>query len=126
MSVTYHIPLSVREAVQISMMPWGGVQKLNRCMEWGQPRIPVLSATGGDDDPPGGGVINPRPDWSRTVMEKIREGNMKRIKYWVPDDDVEEVNVQPGPTKRPRLEEEPAWDPGAALVDPTPTPTPTV
>ena len=39
---------AIRESVQISGVE-DGPNKLNRCNEWGAPRVPVLIARGGDD-----------------------------------------------------------------------------
>ena len=77
---------AVQELVQISEMP-GGLTRLNRCKEWGAPRVPVLSAAGGDgptgDDHPG----NPRPEWTCQVLDQITEGKCKRIRYWTSTND---------------------------------------
>ena len=113
----YH---AVREAVQMSQMP-EGVQNMNRCMEWRTPRIPVLSAEGGDPESgPGSSVVNPRPDWSRGVMDQVREGRLKRIRYWdtsrdhneqlngpqSQEEDPEDREVGQGPLKKARVEQD--------------------
>ena len=46
---------------------------------------------------------NPRPDWSRGVMDKIKEGTIKRIKYLDPDVVGAQEN-QSAPAKKPRLD----------------------
>ena len=71
---------AVREAVQIAQMP-RGPQSLNKCQEWGAPRVPVLQVVGGDVDTPGP-APNPRPDWSRQTLDMVSNGQIKRIKYW--------------------------------------------
>ena len=45
-------------------------------------RVPILTVTGGDNPeqmPPGS---NPRPEWSRDMMDQIRGGTVKRVRYW--------------------------------------------
>ena len=71
-----------RESVQIANQPTGP-RNMNRCQEWGKPRVPILVATGGDGmeeskEP----WPNPRPEWSTAVLERLKEGRLKRIKYW--------------------------------------------
>ena len=91
---------AVREAVQISQNP-DGVSNLNRCMEWRTPRVPVLSAAGGDPESgPVSEMTNPRPDWSRGVMDQIKEGKLKHIKYWT-DNETNET-TSPGETLDPQ------------------------
>ena len=70
----------VREAVQIGQMPHGP-SNINRCGEWGTPRIPVLAVTGGDNQQGSTGVTNPRPEWSRDTLNQIKLGQRKRIRY---------------------------------------------
>ena len=76
----------VRESVKIANMPWGP-ERLNRCSEWGAPRVPVLSVAGGDGENHTQGEHNPRLEWSRSVLKKIDEGSVKRIRYWQQEDD---------------------------------------
>ena len=102
----YH---AVRESVLIGMMP-SGLPNINRCNEWGAPRVPVLVATGGDDEDDGKPLVNPRPSWSKDLMIQIKRGNVKRIKYWDEetraDPDGQPSQQQPrdhqGTPKRPR------------------------
>ena len=77
---------AMREAVMIGGMP-PGLSNINRCQEWGNPRVPVLVASGagglGDDqeqqqEP----QPNPRPLWSMNTMGQIKSGSTKRIQYW--------------------------------------------
>ena len=86
---------AVRESVYISMMP-AGIQNINRCQEWGAPRVPVLSAAGGDQ---GGDrdqqVVNPRPLWSIDKMHEVRTGQVKRIMYWDEHKDDAEGPIHP-------------------------------
>ena len=66
---------AVRESVAISSLPLGP-DNLNRCQEWGAPRVPILSVTGGDEAsrPCVPGRDNLRPDWTKDTMDKIKEG----------------------------------------------------
>ena len=60
----------------------------------------MLSAERGDPvSGEGSTIINPRPDWSRGVMDQVREGKMKRIRYWDLDtnNDRDHNNAQHGP-----------------------------
>ena len=86
---------AAHESVKISKLPQGPT-KMNRCQEWGAPRVPVVSVMGGGDEPEGGddgeaGVVrrslcarsgdnNPRMEWTAEMMEKVKEGSIKRIK----------------------------------------------
>ena len=75
---------AVRESVQISGMPEGPTT-LNRCQEWGAPRVPILQVTGGGDDPSNttlANLPNERREWSRDMLDKINNGACKRIIYW--------------------------------------------
>ena len=73
---------AVRESVQISGVA-PGPTRLNRCQDWGAPRVPILSARGGDETlAPLAPGTNPRPDWTQKVMVQIELGTCKRIKYW--------------------------------------------
>ena len=76
----------VRESVQISEMP-EGLTRLNRCQEWGAPRVPVLSAQGGD----GPEVVlpskNPRPEWTQRILSEIADGGCKILRYWTESED---------------------------------------
>ena len=74
-----------RESVKIANMPWGP-EKLNKCMEWGAPRVPVLSAEGGDGHALLPGQHNPRVEWTKKILKKIEDGSMKRIRYWQQED----------------------------------------
>ena len=79
---------AVREAIQIGQMP-KGPQKLNRCHEWGSPRVPVLSVVGMDSSRVAQ-VTNPHPDRYRILLDQINSGSVKRIRYW--DGEGEEEN----------------------------------
>ena len=62
---------AVRESVQIGSQPWGP-DNLNRCQEWGVPRVPILSVLGGDVGVPvKPGRDNPRPGWTADTMTSI-------------------------------------------------------
>ena len=85
----------VRESVKIANMPTGP-ERMNRCNEWGAPRVPVLTVQGGDNN--NGfktGEFNPRMDWTTSMNKRIEEGNLKRIRYWIPDTITEEDNQDP-------------------------------
>ena len=106
----------VRESVQISMMA-PGIPNINRCQEWGAPRVPVLSAVGGDSEENKQQNLNPRPLWSRDQLEKIKNGQIKRIKYWdeaiQPGQDPVSTQANPAsqrPCKRPRTDQDPGPD----------------
>ena len=73
-----HRPMyrAIREAVAISNMGSSGAN-LNRCGEWGTKRLPTLHVTGGDEDI---ATNNPNPEWSRNMLERIREGGVKRVR----------------------------------------------
>ena len=96
---------AVRESVQISSMPMGPT-RLNRCQEWGAPRVPVLTATGGDDPTSPCRTANPRPLWTQQILEQIENGSCKRVKYWTEhteDQDPSEGSQDPPrPSKRRR------------------------
>ena len=91
---------AVKEAVKIANMGDGPLS-MNRCGEWGAPRVPILTVLGGDPEErqmliPG--AHNPRQEWSTMTMEKIQSGSMKRIVYWDPEETIEETNP---PTSNP-------------------------
>ena len=99
--------------------------------EWGQPRVPVLITVGGDQDPAAsrGLPVNPHPEWTRTTLERIQEGTLKKVRYWDPEDDSKVIiasngqqGVDPGvcpPAKKQRREVEPV--PGHNQDPPTRT-----
>ena len=71
---------AVRESVMIARQP-AGAGNLNRCQEWGTPRVPILCVSGGDEDRGPvqvTGSINPRPVWTAAVNEKMDAGEWKR------------------------------------------------
>ena len=76
---------AIRESVAIAMQPWGD-GNMNRCQEWGAPRVPILAVRGAGDpeDGPGGGgagiVHNKNPSWSRKMLDEIEVGSRKRVK----------------------------------------------
>ena len=98
---------TVREAVKISLLP-GDSRNFNQCLEWGQPRVPVLTATGGD--PESSEVIregdrNPRREWTKQIMTEITEGRKKRVRYWTDPEGGEDGESQVGETQ-PRLQQQ--------------------
>ena len=82
---------AARESVKIAKMP-PGPTSMNCCQEWGAPRMPVVSVMGegGDGEEQGtlipdqSGVHNPRVEWTLNIMEKVREGKLKRVKLTDP------------------------------------------
>ena len=106
---------AVRESVQIGSQPWGP-DNLNRCQEWGVPRVPILSVLGGDVGVPvKPGRDNPRPGWTADTMTSIgtRPG-FKRVKLLTKEEllleqeQAQEPGVaQPNPSKRPRTVKHP-------------------
>ena len=91
---------AIRESVRISSMA-EGPGKLNRCNEWGAPRVPVLTARGGDGELHNQQKItvsNPRPAWTKAITEGIERGTCKRIRYWTgQDNDVEDLATSQDP-----------------------------
>ena len=91
-----------REAVQIANQP-AGFRNLNRCSEWGSPRVPVLVPTGGDTDDDGATkslAPNPRPSWSAETLQSIKDGKLKRVMFWTPGELGSSVQQQPKPKRR--------------------------
>ena len=66
---------AVCEAIQIAKMP-AGPENINHCQEWGTPRVPILTVTGGDMPitVPG---HNPRQDWTQRMLDQINKRNMQ-------------------------------------------------
>ena len=85
----------VRESVNISCLP-AGQGNLNRCQEWGCPRIPIIAVQGGGQPPPTQGQLapNPRPGWTKRVFEVIEEGRTKRVRLC--DSRDEALELEPG------------------------------
>ena len=101
---------AVRESVQIGQQPHGP-NNLNRCQEWGNPQVPILSVAGRDERwETEVGKDNPRPAWTSTTLDKVRKGSLKRVKLlpedWGPepggevDVDVVGGEEEGGPTPR--------------------------
>ena len=78
-----------------------GPERMNRCMERGAPRVPVLFAQGGDSNITG--EFNPRADWTRDTIQKIEDGSLKRIKYWNNNQE-ENTEIDSIPRKRRRTD----------------------
>ena len=79
-----------RESVLIASQPMGP-ENLNRCQEWGAPRIPVLLNKDVGTVPIAAeslrtGIYNPRPVWSNKMMEKIEDGRLKKIVWKIEGD----------------------------------------
>ena len=62
---------TVRESVRISNMGQGK-GNLNRCQEWGTPRIPILTTKGGDNSGTNLGETNEKRTVSKTDLENIK------------------------------------------------------
>ena len=90
---------AVVESVMIAGQP-AGPRNLNRCQEWGAPRVPILGVSGGgglgNDNIPQA-AQNPYPDWSMRQMEAIRTQGVKRVKLWDKAKDKSETGLDPGP-----------------------------
>ena len=68
----------------ISNQP-GTLGNMNRCQEWGAPRVPILTVRGGDQDPTSvatwkTGDRNPCPIWSEQQLQEIDQGSRKRVR----------------------------------------------
>ena len=108
---------AVREAVKISQLP-ADSRNMNKCQEWGQPRVPVLAVTGGDR--PGHwieeGIDNPRKAWTEEIMMEISAGTKKRVRYWEyqeeKEDNTEQNNVHDHREKKSAEAQNPVPDPG--------------
>ena len=105
---------AVRESIQIAALDLGPTN-MDRCQEWGQPRVPIVVAMGGDQD---GTVIrgvppNPRPEWSKRTLQDMQDGKIKRVTYWDEREEQreQEKEDQPQP-KHARMDMEQQSDPG--------------
>ena len=78
---------AIRESVSIANLP-AGKENLNRCQEWGRPRVPIMTLSGGDQEQGSGrgapsvSSTNPDPEWTRTILDKIETQGLKRVKLW--------------------------------------------
>ena len=68
------------------------IGNINRCSEWGAPRVPAIHVEGGDDWTQGSNIINPRPTWSKETMSRVKDGQVKRIQYWTEEEPNEDVD----------------------------------
>ena len=112
---------AVWESIQIASIPLG-IGNINCCSEWGAPRIPAIHVEGGDDWTQGTEIPNPRPAWSKETMTRIKDGQVKRVKYWREEEPKEDLDhdmhkVQ-RPNKRARVSGE---DPGEGTGTQEPT-----
>ena len=84
---------AVREAVRITQLP-NDSRNRNQCQEWGQPRVPVLFASGGDvlGLAVREGNDNPMREW--TDVAEIVEGSRKRVRYCEYKDDMTRMEVE--------------------------------
>ena len=77
---------AVRESVQIAAQPQGP-NNLNRCQEWGVPRVPILAVGGGDNQREVcSGTDNPNPGWTAKIMDKVHQGSLKRVRLTHPEE----------------------------------------
>ena len=84
---------AVRESMEIGSLP-PGPENLNRCQEWGTPRVPILSVTGGDEHNNSymvSGEMNDRMEWTHKTMESVRAGTMKIVRLLSSCPEVEHV-----------------------------------
>ena len=93
---------AVRESVAISLQP-GGDANLNRCQEWGAPRVPILTAQGGDKGQECGDRedrVGPNPNlrWAKMILEEVEMGVRKRVKLWDSREQMELEMSGSGPT----------------------------
>ena len=103
---------AVRESVQIGGQPFGP-NNLNRCQEWGAPRVPILSVAGGDEVwGPVPGKENPRPTWTAETMEMVRSGTLKRVRLQPEDWRHEEEGDLSNSTTSPAPAPAPSTAPG--------------
>ena len=104
---------AAHESVKIAKMQ-PGPTNLNRCQEWGAPRVPVVAVMGGGDQGAGvSGQHNQSRAWSDETMEKIRGGHLKRVKLvdpWASKHGVEEENEPCKKRARLNVECEPDED----------------
>ena len=77
---------AVREAANISCLPHGD-GNMNRCLEWGCPRVPVMNVSGGDEQrdrtrpqETQQGPENPCPNWTQKILGVIKEGRTARVR----------------------------------------------
>ena len=75
---------AARESVVIARLG-SGPSNLNRCQEWGAPRVPVITVRGGEADEDGSkeltsGAMNDRKEWTKETLARIETGGMKRVK----------------------------------------------
>ena len=89
---------AVREAVQIGHQP-PGPSNINRCMEWGNPRVPILTTVGAFDIRPPPPPMNPCAAWSKVGLDQVKEGKVKRIKYWDMDNDTDATITASGSSR---------------------------
>ena len=107
-----------------------GPTNLNRCMEWGAPRVPVMSVTGGDAARSvQSGLNNPNIEWTRTTMEKVESGSLKRVALWTRDQDqkVQCPTMSAPSSKRQKImsqSEDQDLDTAATTTVPLPPPPP--
>ena len=120
---------AIRESVAIASQPMDD-RNLNRCQEWGAPRVPILTVRGGDpaqgnkDDNVG---PNPNPVWSRDTLEEIAMGSRKRVRLWDSVTMMEEEKMGSRPSvpkvsngdqpssKRRRTATPGSWHPGSSI-----------
>ena len=98
----------VRESVEIGAQPMGP-ENMNRCQEWGAPRVPILSVLGGDGGRPvHPGVHNKDPEWTKLTLESINVGGIKRVQLQdarnLDQDRGRNGDGPPKPAKRARTE----------------------
>ena len=77
---------AVKESVAIARQQ-GSTGDMNRCQEWGAPRVPIISVAGGDQQEGCVGAWrqgdhNPNQEWSGIMLEEIKSGSRKMVVLW--------------------------------------------
>ena len=73
---------AARESVAISRLG-SGPSNLNRCQEWGAPRVPVITVSGGGDYGARElkeGELNTKKEWTAETLVKMEAGSLKRVR----------------------------------------------
>ena len=65
----------------------------NRCQEWGAPHVPILAVMRdekGTKPKSRVGSRNPDPEWTKTILQKIKDDNLKKVHLWDPEEKEQE------------------------------------
>ena len=115
---------AIRESVEIGQLP-SGHENLNRCQEWGAPRVPILSVAGGD---PGAGaaaairpgLLNDRPEWTSNTLEDIRLTGVKRVQLVHDQGEDSHRGMDHGPAAEKRAKRQRRKEPSRSQTAPPP------